>query len=419
MSAFASGSQSTDQLSGLAGEIQRMEESEQFDLAGYTEQRCHDVLVASLSKPLENPTEMIKITFVVGGGKLVRSKYSDDMLKWVTSTLRGIGYTEDKSAAETYDSQGTYKYQHDTGANLKYVIVYPHVACANKPVASDATEKKSSPSTSSPEYLVVTASTATLQEIVAAKVQSWKQKKNCLKVLQDGVEKYRAVETKLFGGQVIDDADQFIYDNNSGCDEEKVTWLQGEIKNMVSKGRLTAAEKQELLQQIQNNLDAEKDSGKQAALTKRKQNVESISPIKYSLKYQDQVVALRVRIHSLTALEQKGRSNSLTMADLKTLEEKPDVLAEIEKYENASRGWFQDDAAFQDMCKAAVDQAASKWEQMVQSKSKKTSSKPKPKPANTWSTVSQPKAKMSRSQAAALTNSRNAFSSAFQDDDSD
>ena len=55
-----------------------------------------------LSAPLTAPTEMIKCTFVVGGGKLVRSRYAEDLTKWLVAALREIGYTEDRSAAETY-----------------------------------------------------------------------------------------------------------------------------------------------------------------------------------------------------------------------------------------------------------------------------------------------------------------------------
>jgi hypothetical protein len=33
---------------------------------------------------------------------------------------------------------GTFKQQHDTGQNLKYVVVYPHVACASAPPAGAA-----------------------------------------------------------------------------------------------------------------------------------------------------------------------------------------------------------------------------------------------------------------------------------------
>jgi hypothetical protein len=35
----------------------------------------------------------------------VRSRYSDELTKWMVAALREVGFSEDRSAAETYDSQ--------------------------------------------------------------------------------------------------------------------------------------------------------------------------------------------------------------------------------------------------------------------------------------------------------------------------
>ena len=63
-----------DALSGLAGEIRSSTASEQFDLSGYSESRVKDLMLATFSTPLTAPTEMVRFTFVVGGGKLVRAR---------------------------------------------------------------------------------------------------------------------------------------------------------------------------------------------------------------------------------------------------------------------------------------------------------------------------------------------------------
>ena len=83
---------------------------------------------AAFSQPLPNPTEMIRFMFTVGGGKLVRSRYPDDLTKWLVAALREINFTEDRSAACTLDSQGTFKQQHDTDQNLKYLFVFPRLS---------------------------------------------------------------------------------------------------------------------------------------------------------------------------------------------------------------------------------------------------------------------------------------------------
>jgi hypothetical protein len=116
------------QLSGLAGRIRQATESDDYDLGGYTEQRAKDLIITSFSQPLPNPTEMIRFMFTVGGGKLVRSRYPDDLTKWLVAALREINFTEDRSAACTLDSQGTFKQQHDTDQNLKYLIIFPRLS---------------------------------------------------------------------------------------------------------------------------------------------------------------------------------------------------------------------------------------------------------------------------------------------------
>eukprot|EP01031_Cornospumella_fuschlensis_P044053 gene44053-53859_t len=137
MAAFSS----EEALSGLAGDIRSSIVSEQYDLGGYTESRTRDLVIAAFGKPLTAPAGMVRFTFVVGGGKLVRARYAEDLPKWMAAALREVGYVEDRSAAETLDSQGRFKQQHDTGQNLKYVVVFPRLQLAQVPgaAAGDAT----------------------------------------------------------------------------------------------------------------------------------------------------------------------------------------------------------------------------------------------------------------------------------------
>lgn len=368
----------SEQLSGLAGEIRSSVTSEQFDLSNYTQQRARDLVLAAFSTPLTAPTEMVKFTFVVGGGKLVRSRYADDLPKWLVAALREIGFTDDKSAAETFDSQGTFKQQHDTGQNLKYLIVFPHVACAN------ATKESSAVTTSepvldekSPEYIVSACEVSTFKEIVQAKVASYRQKKKLLKHLQDSQERFQAIEQKLVSGTVLTPQEQTIYDSNTGSDAEKIAYLQAEIKQHVDNQQLSAIEKQELLDTITSNLetvDAEMEAAKaenkpkkieklltkKEAMVTRKQFVEKISPVEYRLKHGDEIEKLYLKLFPLQELEDKGRSMSLTLADLKSLEKKTEIEEAIAGYENASRGWFQEEEDFQVMCATVLKQAKSR-----------------------------------------------------------
>ena len=369
-----------EQLSGLPGEVRSALTSEQFDLANYTEQRVADFVRATFSTPLTAPTQMVRFTFVVGGGKLVRQKYNDDLPKWMATALRDVGYVEDRSAAETFDSQGTFKQQHDTGQNLKYVIVFPRVTCATAGAAG-----KSDPAaaggggggggdaldTKSPEYIVCACELSTFKEIVASKTTSWRQRKRLLKVVQDGAETFQAIEAKLVSGQQLSPKEQALYESNSGVDAEKISWLQGEVKKMVDEGKLTASEKEELLASLDANLkaiDEEKAAAakegkekkvealetKRAGVVTRKGVVQKIEPVQHRLKHGDEVQKLRLRLLPLLLLEDKGRSCSLTLADLKTLEEKSDLEEKIAGLEAASRGWWEDDADFDAKCRVGA-----------------------------------------------------------------
>ncbi len=192
-----------EHLSGLAREVRTSVTSEQLDLGNYTEQRARDLVNAAFSTPLTAPTEMVKFTFVVGGGKLVRARYPEELTKWMVAALRDIGYSEDRSAAETFDSQGTFKQQHDTGQNLKYLIVYPHVACANKKALSSTQNEEAveTQNQSSPEYILTASEFSTFQEIVASKIVTYRQKKRLLKMLQDDLDGFKKIEEKLIAGK--------------------------------------------------------------------------------------------------------------------------------------------------------------------------------------------------------------------------
>ena len=55
-------------------------------------------------------------------------------------------------------------------------------------------------------------------------------------------------------------------------------------------------------------------------------------------------------------------------ADLKVLEEKPDLENAIAELESASRGWFQEEADFQEMCAFEEKEAKSKYALKVKAK---------------------------------------------------
>ena len=174
------------------------------------------------------------------------------------AAMRELEYNEDSSASCLPDCQGTYKSQHDTSQNLKYFYVFPKVAAlegggggggGGKSSSSSSTSADAGPSldTTSKEYLVVTADASTFQEMVQRKVTSWSQKKKLLELLKEKAEEFITISNKAMTGNKLNPLEEEISNANSGCDEEKITWLQSEIKGMVEKGQLTEKEKTEVL----------------------------------------------------------------------------------------------------------------------------------------------------------------------------
>jgi hypothetical protein len=99
----------------LAGRI-RAGGSDTHDLAGYSGAQLESLLPAAFGAPIEAP-EMLRVTFVVGGGKKVRGAYgaaSDGLTREVCQTLEKLGFSEDRGASCVLECQGTFKYQHDT-----------------------------------------------------------------------------------------------------------------------------------------------------------------------------------------------------------------------------------------------------------------------------------------------------------------
>lgn len=433
-----------DFISGLAGEIRGSLSSEQFDLGGYTEVRVKDLVVGAFSAPLDAPTEMVRFMFVVGGGKLIRSRYAEELPKWMATALREIGYSEDRSAACTFECQGTFKQQHDTGQNLKTIIVFPKVTCAEATSLHPSSNKAATDeciNTDSPAYIVMACELETLKDIVASKLQSWRQRKRLLKVLSDGSDYFKSLEEKLIRGEPLTPREQALYDANTGHDNEKIQWLQSDIKRMVDEGQLTASEKEELSQSLAGNITTvteelqkakeenkpkriEKIEEKLASINARKKFVDGLTTITHRLKHAEEIVKVRLKILPLITLEDKGRSMSLTLADLKSIEEKSDFEATVLELEGGSRGWFIEDSEFEALCQAEEKTAKTKYAAKVKAAAQKkagSGSKSTSSASASWSSVGAAKKKPSSSNASTTKKTgAGGFAAAFgNDSDSD
>jgi polyhydroxyalkanoate synthesis regulator phasin len=116
---------------------------------------------------------------------------------------------------------------------------------------------------------------------------------------------------------------------------------------MVDGGKLTSAEKTEVLEHLTHNIAScteeiekckaagenakkiEKLNEKKAAIVERKNAVNAVAPITHRLKHSDEIQKLEMQVLALHALEEKGRSCSLTIADLKLLENKSTLESQV------------------------------------------------------------------------------------------
>lgn len=172
-------------MSGMAGKVRRATESEEFDLANYDQARCDELAKGAFSEafPLAN---MVRLSFVVGGGKLVRQKYTDDLPKIFMGSLTAIGYQEDSAAAVELGSGGKFKYQHDTGKNLKFVHVFPHCTGPSAGAAGEegAGEDEEEEAAQTPEEILMRCDADDFKELVADQLPTYGQKKRLLELLK-------------------------------------------------------------------------------------------------------------------------------------------------------------------------------------------------------------------------------------------
>jgi hypothetical protein len=122
-------SEQQDKAKKLAAQIQAASTSETFDLAGYGAASLEQLVASGLKTPIKCPA-MLRLTFVVGGGKKVRQKYDEKLSQLFADALKAGGFTEDRGAALALECQGTFKQQHVSGPGYAHMSTRLHAdAC--------------------------------------------------------------------------------------------------------------------------------------------------------------------------------------------------------------------------------------------------------------------------------------------------
>lgn len=366
-------------VSGMAASIRAATESETFDLAGNSVSTIKNTITDAFSSPLELQ-EMIRITFITGAGKLGRSKYDGDAAKTVTSTLRELGYDEDKGASCVVECAGCFKSQHDTGKNLKTIVVFPKI----KTIAQGMGDMNIESGDGSPPVLaentdihyIAMSSSNVFQRMLEVKCASWSQKKSCVGVIEEIQGLVNGLDEKLMGGTPLTDSEQDFYDS---CElsvlEQKLSHVRGEMHKQVDESRITSREKSRLLNQVTEKVqqldkdiaDATKNK-KPKKLEKlkmqktkageRKESLEEITPTApLALRFQKDIEKLRKEMQPLLKLESDAKGRLLSLKETTTLARKDEIEEEIADLEDNSRGWFEEDEDFQVRVDASRAQA--------------------------------------------------------------
>ena len=343
-----------DKAKKLGSAIRMMTESTEFDLAGYGADGCSK-LAAALENPLPLP-DMIRISFVVGGGKKVRQKYNDGLPMLLGDALKKAGFTEDRGASLAMECAGTFKFQHNTDTDLKTTHVYPKVDQVAAAAEAEAANPTESDPLSPAELLLYAPDQRVFGKMIDAKCISFTQKRKALEVLKAARAEITAIEAKMTNMEALSDSEQHKYDNLDATGlEEKQTWLSKQMEYMMDKGQLDAEEKRAVAPQLTSKLEqldeqlalaesdgkakrAEKLRGMRDELQQRCDAVNAAKPFVRKVKFEQEIKAIEKRLAGLAKLE--NSKEVLPLAEVQKLNAKPKLLEDLAAMQSESRGWF-------------------------------------------------------------------------------
>lgn len=334
-------------LHSLAKTIRSLTDTEEFELAGYDQLQVIDLVDAAFKDPIpaENP---FRVTFVVGGGKKVRQKFYPELPKDLNDALRAIGYVEDRGASACLECQGSFKYQHDTDKDLKFIHVIPRIQIIKEEDKS-MTIGGVKLDQIGPEIKCTMCSIEYFQEMVHENCTSFSQKRALLKAMKQVVAKFDEFESRLAKLEKLEPNEEELY-NGSVQLADKVAWLSDQVQGMVNKGKVTASEieilikeAQHKLQLIDENINKASSEGKKttkleeqkALLQTQIAKLNETQPIVNPRKHLDEIKALRLKIKTMK--EERKDLHNIQIQE-----------AQLEKLESSSKGWFWDSVPKED-----------------------------------------------------------------------
>ena len=325
-------------------------------------------------------TEMIRLTLITGAGKLGRAKYDEHAARIVTTTLRELGYDEDRGASAVMECAGTFKLQHDTGKNLKTVVIFPKVSASSTGLEKDMGKLGMQQNAgagliaeNSIEQKLLQTTINVFPRMIESKCETWSQKKGCIAALTSLKTLAERLDNTLLQGKPLSDTEQEFYNTVSLTSlEEKLNCVKDMMAKQVDSGQITSDEKKQLLEQIADRLTSLSDELSEAEAqskakrvenlkiqiekTKQRQGkVQSLSTIALpKLKNEDAISKLRKEQLPLLEIEQAAKGRLLTLKESQAVARKDEILEEIHQLECSSRNWFESDEMFQARAKASL-----------------------------------------------------------------
>jgi hypothetical protein len=351
---------------GLAAAIRGSTESDTFDLAGQNVSTITTNITSAFQDPFPIQ-EMVRVTLVTGAGKLARQKYDDNAAKAVTGALRDLGFEDDRGASCIPECAGSFKLQHDTGKNLKTVVVFPRISekqasddngNGNNHYGSTGDANGTAQATfifqtGSPKEMIALSSKSVFESMVKSRCPSWSQKKGCMAAIAEIKTTLTELEQKLLQGTPLSDAEQTAYDEvSSNVLDEKQSYVKDKMQHqVVEEGMITSQEKTQLLSQVNERLESiakelsqaetnnqakkvEKLKGMQEKAAARKESLSKIAAKQpHRLKLETEIFKLRAELKPLLDLEDSSKGRLLSIKETQTLARKDEILDEIAQLE--------------------------------------------------------------------------------------
>ena len=349
------------------------------DLAGNIDLK--GLCEALFAVEMETNGKPVKISFTVGAGKKGRQKYAENLPRaFMVELEQQHGMTEDRGASLCAASAGTFKFQHDTDKDLKFVHVFPKYVVAAEEDTNDDGSRRSGGGAGAErrggdggqeedERRCYACDASEFESIVSKNVTSFSQRRVLLRLLKARSASVKALFERLSNREALSEAENAIIEATVDVDE-KLALLSKETEAMMD-GKLTADEKETLVREFESKIKAAEEQaassggGSSAArakhvriLTEKRDNVAAADVVEPSgLSNERALRPLYAEVHRLEKLEKSKQLHSLDV--LREINTKPEIEEKIAALEKGCRRWFVDPAMVDKRLKKIRANAAS------------------------------------------------------------